>query len=346
MKNKKALLLILVIVLIAGSLAGCKSKENDKPIARIEDNSKEIESISTSTEDMMDEYGIIITDDTVQFTDGRNEEVTINKNPERAVVLFASFANIWVRNGGDMVGMVEPSNEDFIPGTDHVETLGKQGSISLEKVIALEPDLVVLSYNTKSHLDMIPALEENNIPIMVLDYQFKDDYFKISKIFAALNDNMEVYEQDTKVVKEETQRIIDNVPKDKELKVLIIMATKNNINARNSETTIGEMFKDLNTINIADSSNDTLSDKNFSLEKIIEEDPDFIFVQAMGSDMAAIEERLINDVKSNPAWSSLSAVKNDRYILLDKSLYTYKANERYAEAYEELAKILYPEVFK
>lgn len=344
MKNKNILLLILAIVLITGTLTGCKTKVNDESTIKIEEENKEI--ASNSTEEAMDDDGVIITEDTVQFTDGRNEEVIIKKNPERAVVLFASFANIWVRNGGDMVGMVEPSNEDYIPGTEHVETLGKQGSISLEKVIALEPDLVVLSYNTKSHLDMIPVLEENRIPFMVLDYKFKDDYFKISKIFAAINNNMEIYEQDAKLVKEETQRIIENAPKDKELKVLIIMATKNNINARNSETTIGEMFKDLNTINIADSSKDTLSDKNFSLEKIIEEDPDFIFVQTMGSDIEAIEERLVKDVKSNPAWSSLSAVKNDRYIVLDKNLYTYKANERYAEAYEKLAKILYPEVFK
>src|SRR5690606_36654695 len=110
----------------------------------------------------------------------------------------------------------------------------------------------------------------------------------------------------------------------------------NSIGANNSETTIGEMFKDLGTINIADGSNEKLSSKNFSLETILEEDPDFIFVQTMGSDMEAIEERLVNDVKSNPAWSTLSAVKNDRYIVLDSKLYTYKANHRYAEAYENL----------
>lgn len=81
------------------------------------------------------------------------------------------------------------------------------------------------------------------------------------------------------------------------------------------------------------------------MEKIIQEDPDFIFVQTMGSDKEKIFKKLKSDVESNPAWASLTAVKNNRYIILPKDLYLYKPNDRYAEAYEKLAKILYPEVF-
>lgn len=346
MRIKNIISLVLVLVLISLSLIGCRqeAKLEDQVQETIVEEDKVNEAVTK--EPTADEYGIVIDEDTVTFVDGRGEEIRLNKKPERPIVLFASFVDIWVRNGGELVGMVEPSNDYYFPGTEDVETLGKQGSISLEKVISLEPDLVVLSSNSSKHLDMIPALEANNIPVMALDYKFKEDYYKISKIFAAINDRMDLYEQDTQMVKDKIDEIMDMVPTDKEVKVLIIMATSNSIGANNSETTIGEMFKDLGTINIADGSNEKLSSKNFSLETILEEDPDFIFVQTMGSDMEAIEERLVNDVKSNPAWSTLSAVKNDRYIVLDSKLYTYKANHRYAEAYENLAKILYPEVFK
>ncbi len=44
------------------------------------------------------------------------------------------------------------------------------------------------------------------------------------------------------------------------------------------------------------------------MEKIIEEDPDFIFVQAMGK-VDKLEQRLKKDVESNSAWSSIKAVK-------------------------------------
>lgn len=62
--------------------------------------------------------------------------------------------------------------------------------------------------------------------------------------------------------------------------------------------------------------------------------------------MDAVNERIQKDVESNPAWASLSAVKNDKYLIMPKDLYLYKANDRYDEAYEELGKILYPEVFQ
>ena len=338
MKNSKILLLILILSLSISVLAGCaatapKAEDSpETPIAKEETNGP-------------DEYGITINEDTVNFVDGRGEEVILKKEPKKTDMLFVSFIDIWMDHVGELIGMVEPSDE-FIPGTENIPTVGKQGSFSLEEIIALEPELVVLSANTKSQMELIPALESNNIEVLVLDYKFKEDYFKIAKVFAAVNNKMELYDTEAGLVKENTQAIIDKAPKENNPKVLVIFATKKAISARTSDTTVGEMFKDLNVINIADSSNDMLSDKNFSMEKILEEDPDFIFVQTMGSDVEAIQERLEMDAESNPAWSSLSAVKNSKYLVLPKDLYTYKANDRYAEAYEELAKILYPEQFK
>lgn len=339
MKRSKFLLIVLALALSISALVGCTPKvevEEDKPVIKDEANNI----------DGPDEYGITINDDTVSFVDGRGEEVTLKKEPKKTIVLFASFIDIWMKQGGELIGMVESSDEYDLPGTENIPTVGKQGSFSLEEIIALEPELVVLSANTKTQMELIPALESNNIEILVMDYKFKEDYFKTAKVFAAVNNKIELFEQEAGRVKEETQAIIDKAPKENNPKVLVIFATKKAISARTTDSTIGEMFHDLNAINIADSSNDMLSDKNFSMEKILEEDPDFIFVQTMGSDTEAIQERLKMDAESNPAWSSLSAVQNNKYLVLPKDLYTYKANDRYSEAYEELAKILYPEQFK
>ncbi len=124
------------------------------------------------------------------------------------------------------------------------------------------------------------------------------------------------------------------------------MASAKSVTARDSTSYVGLMLEDLNTINIADESGGALSSQNFSMEKILEEDPDFIFVQTTGSDLDATIDRLKEDTEANPAWASLSAVKNDRYIILPKDIYMLKANLRYAEAYENLATILYPELFQ
>lgn len=343
MKNKTILSLLLVLILMATTLTACKTKENNEPIVQIEGDSQPLE----INEDIKEEYGITITDETVSFVDGRGEEVTLNKNPEKVVVIYNSYLDIWMKNGGKVIGKLEDSvGQEVIPGTDDAEIVGALGSISLEKILALNPDLVVLISTQKSQMELVPSFEENNIPFIAMEYYVKEDYFKLARLFSALNEREDLYEENVLNVKNEIDSIIDKSPKDKENKVLIMMASAKSVTARGSETTVGEMLKDLNTINIADTSNDMLSDKNFSIEKILEEDPDFIFVQTTGNDMDKVMERIKEDVESNPAWASLSAVKNDRYVILPKDLYMFKPNHRYAEAYEGLAKILYPEVFK
>lgn len=343
MKTKKILSLVLIFVLIITTLTACKTKEIDEPVVQTDDTSQPLE----TKEDIKEEYGITITDKTVSFIDGREEEVTLNKNPERVVVLFNSYLDIWMKNGGNVVGKLEDSvGQDIIPGTDNAEIVGALGSISVEKVLEVKPDLIILNSNQKSQMELVPIFEENKIPFIALDYFDKDDYFKLARLFSALNEREDLFEENVVKVKNDIDSIIEKAPKDKENKVLIMMASAKSVTARGSDSTVGEMLKDLHTVNIADTSNNMLNDKNFSIEKILEEDPDFIFVQTTGNDMDKVIERIKEDVESNPAWSSLSAVKNDRYIILPKDLYMFKANHRYAEAYEGLAKILYPEVFK
>ena len=339
MKNSKALLIILILALSIATLVGCAPKETveaDKPLVKDEE-----------VNNGPDEYGITINEETVSFIDGRGEEVTLSKKPERVVVLFNSYLDIWMLNSGSIVGKLEESvGQSPIPGTENAEIIGALGSISLEKVLSVEPDLVILNSNQASQMELVASLQENKVPFIAIDYFGKEDYFKIVRLFSALNEREDLYEKNAVNVKNQIDSIIKEVPKNSEPKVLIMMASAKSVTARASDSYVGDMLKDLHTINIADSSNDALSDKNFSIEKILEEDPDFIFVQTTGNDMDKVLERMKEDVESNPAWSSLTAVKNHRYIILPKDIYMFKANHRYAEAYKGLAEILYPEAFK
>ena len=104
---------------------------------------------------------------------------------------------------------------------------------------------------------------------------------------------------------------------------------------------IGTMLQALGCRNIADSE-DSLLD-NLSMEVIIREDPDFIFVTTLGASTEAAEKILAEGIQSNPAWKDLSAVKNGRFIWLPKNLFHYKPNHRWGESYEILADILYGE---
>ncbi|QIB27429.1 ABC transporter substrate-binding protein [Caloranaerobacter azorensis] len=332
MNIKKYLSLLLVVLMTFTIFTGC-TNENTK-ISNTNGNEK-----------IQNEYGIKIDENTVTFTDARGKSVVYEKNPKRVVCIYNSYLDLWYKCGGTVIGRVKPSKDKPVPGSENAEIVGTAGSPSVEKILALKPDLVILSMAFRAHRNIIETLEQNNIKVIALDNEYKDDYFKTVRLFTALTGREDLYEKYAKQVKKDIDNIIQKVPKDKKPKVLIIFATAKNITVRGTDSMVGEMLKDLNTINISGVIGDSADAKVFSMEKILQEDPDFIFVQTMGSDKEKIFKKLKSDVESNPAWASLTAVKNNRYIILPKDLYLYKPNDRYAEAYEGLAKILYPEVF-
>ena len=343
MKMKRIVLLLLSLVLVAGMFTACSSpKVEDVDTPLVEDN-KQNDDVTES----ITEFGVTINKDTVSFIDGRGQEVTIDKKPQRAVVLYNSFLEVWMENGGSVVGKLEPSvGQEEISGVEDAEIIGKLGAISVEKVISLEPDLIIVNSTQKSQLELIPSFEGVGIPVIAIDYVGLEDYLTITRLFTALNEREDLFKSNALDIVEEIDNILSVIPEEKEHKVLLIMASAKSVSARDSSSYVGMMLEDLNTINIADNSDGALGTQNFSMEKILEEDPDFIFVQTTGSDMDATLDRLKEDAESNPAWASLSAVKNDRYVILPKDMYMFKANLRYAEAYENLANILYPELFQ
>ena len=98
------------------------------------------------------------------------------------------------------------------------------------------------------------------------------------------------------------------------------------------------MLADLGCVNIADSDKSLLDD--LSLEAIVAEDPDYIFVTTQGNDTEAAMKNFNKLVSDNPVWSSLRAVKESRYYVLDKKLYNLKPNAQWGKAYKQLADIL------
>ena len=338
MKKSKILVLLLAIVMTLTDFTACGNKEADNTT----EGEKKVEEESKT--DVVEDYGVVIDEDTVTFTDARDKEVTIKKNPKRVVCLFNSYMDIWYKCGGEVIGRIESAKEKPVEGSEDAEIVGINGEPSLEKIMSLEPDLVIGAANMKTQLKVCEMLEESDIDVILLHNEMKEEYFKTVRIFSALTDRDDLYEKYEGEVRADIDAIVDKVSSDEHPKVLLLFGSSKGISVRGSNSTVGQMLKDLNTVNISDIINDSADSKTFSMEKIIEEDPDFIFVQTMGK-IEKVEERLKKDVESNSAWSSLKAVKNDRYIILPKDLYLYKPNDRYGEAYEGLAKMLYPDVF-
>lgn len=359
--------LILVIVLLVFSLIACGNNaaqtNNEQVAEQAEETTSQEDSTSAggeeeSTEAVTEEEKedvfpydyevlsreVVVNDDTVTFVDASGEEVTVNKNPERTIGLLNSYNDLWYHSGGDIVGRIDSETglpEAFVDA----EIVGSITEPNIEKILELNPDLVILRYSKQK--EIINILVENDIDYIALEYNSFEDYLKMVKIFAEVNSKPELYQSLGMDVKNEIVEVIQSVPEEKK-SALLIFGTSRSFKAFLSTTTNGQMLNQLGVVNIAEGFGgieEGATSVELSMEKILELDPDYILVQSMSS-VEKVQANLQENLESDPAWGSLSAVKNGNYIFLDRALFHYKPNEQYAEAYRQLAKIVYPESFE
>lgn len=349
---KKNILMVLIAMMLVAFL-GCSQNK---------DSFAEVMTVDTTLEQKSSEVAEILQDkkfdtldfeklsntvkedkDTVTFIDALGDEITLNKNPQKVMVLYNSYADLWYHSGGDTVARLE-SNESLPEAFSDREVVGNNTSLNIEKIISMQPDLVILRAAT--YKDEMNFLKQSGIQCLAAEYNGFEQYLYTLKIFTALTGREDLYKQNGTDLLDKINSILEKVSKEEGPNVLLLLASSKSVSVRLSNTSTGQILEHLGAKNIAMDSALSESDREiFSMERVIQKNPDFIFVQAMG-EVSKVEERLKADLESNPAWSSLDAVKNKHYIVLDKELYHFKANTRYAQAYEKLAKLLYTDLFQ
>ena len=278
--------------------------------------------------------------------DDLDREVTLETRPERVAVLMGSFAETWLLAGGELIAAPKDAWEDFDLSLDEsVTNLGSYQKISAEALFGLEADLIIASANTKGQVEMKETLEGAGLNVLYFDVNGFEDYLRMLKVCTDITGRTDLYETNGVKVQEqveEAKAAASAALEGKEAqRVLFIRTAASGIHVKGSDgTVLGLMLKDLGCVNVADGS-DLL--ENLSIEKIIEEDPDRIFLVMQGSDQEGAQKTLEETLTSNPAWSGLTAVQEGRVHYMDKTLYHLKPNNRWGTAYAELEQLIYGE---
>lgn len=278
------------------------------------------------------------------FIDSLNNTVNLKDKPQRVVSLVGSYAETWILAGGNLIGVtddvISERKMDLPSGTNIVGTIKEP---NVEEIIALSPDFVLLSPDIESHVKISDTLKISNIPFAFFKVEHFEDYLNMLKVCTDITGNKELYEKNGLTVKEQIEDTLAKIDQKNNPEILFMRAFSSGVKAKNDDNMACRILSDLGSVNIASKHKSLLED--LSMEEIIEEDPDYIFVITMGDSEEALKT-LKYGIQKNPAWSDLSAVKHDRYIVLPKELFHYKPNARWGESYEYMAKILYPDEFK
>lgn len=282
----------------------------------------------------------------VTFTDDMGNEVTVD-NPQRVVACMGSFANAWELAGGTLVGVSDDAltAAGWTIESPDVATVGDFTAVNLEAIMALNPDFVIMTSGTggrggdSSQADLRDALVGAGIPVAYFEVTTFDDYERLMRTFTDITGRADLYDQDVAKVAAAIDAVVGAVPAENPPTALLLTTFSGGTRVQSSGTQTGAMLADLGVNNLADENKSLL--KDFSLEAVIEMDPDFIFVIPMGNDIEAAMRNLEEATAANPAWGSLSAVQNGRYITLDPTLYLSKPNAQWDAAYQGLFNELY-----
>lgn len=324
-KKKNGFFRSFLILTAAALLAGCGLGQN-----RQETQSEQVQESATLAE-------------LITFTDDLGRKVSTVR-PQRVIAMIGSFADVWHLAGGDdtLVGTANDAWTSFeLELSEAVIDIGAVKEPNLEMILAAEPDFVIGSVKTASNLELMETFEQAGITAAYFDVNGFDDYLRMLKICAELTGQPECYEKNGVQVQKQIEKVLERKTEEFPT-VLTIRATGSSCKVKNSTGTVmGEILSDLGCVNIADSDEALL--ENLSMESIIAADPDYIFVVLQGAESAKAEQTVKNVLLSNPAWSHLRAVQEEKFYVMEHRLYNLKPNARWGEAYEKLAEILYPE---
>lgn len=289
-------------------------------------NSQKVGAAKVQKEDLTTQYPYT-------FKDSKGKEIVIEKEPTRIISVAPNVTEIIyaLGKGNELVGRTDYC--DYPEEVKEVQSIGSLMDPNVEKIIELKPDVVVVSTHFKE--DVAKRLEDLGIKIVELydAENFNGVYDSINTLGQIVNAQAKAQDLTSSMKKKVDD--IEGIVKGKEAPkaYFVVGFGKSGDYTGTGDTFIGQMIEMAGGANIAKDA----TGWKYSLEKIIENDPEYIIV----SKYSGMKEQFI----ATDGYKELSAVKNNKVIEIDDNLLK-RQGPRVADGVEVLAKIFHPDLFK
>ena len=270
-----------------------------------------------------------------EFVGLEDYTLRIADKPRRIVSLAPSCTEILfaVGAGENVVGVTEYCN--YPPEVEELKKEGKIGVIggfskpSFEKIIALEPDLIVSAYGNPD--DVIYRLIESGYKVFGTHAKHVDDIYEHIEVIGEITKN----EDNASSLIESMKSRIESIKKDVECvgeeNKPTVFHTCGDFWTAGEGTFIDEIIEIAGGDNIADYRESYFP---ISAEKIIELDPQVIICNEMG-DMSPDYERFMSDER----FKDIEAVQNGRVYMIDEDIIS-RPGPRVVDAIETIHEFL------
>lgn len=322
MNSMKSLFLSLFVMI--GLLVGCSSNTDTE--------TESIDEIEETVEETTE-----ATSFPVSVVDATGEEVTIDEQPEKIISIIPSNTEIAFALGLNeaIIGVTE--NDDYPPEVTEKETIGAY-EIDIEKIIALDPDLVLAhELNVPEGVDQ---LKDSGLTVLVVPdaTDLPEVYTTIeligtvtgvdeaaAQMIAQMEDHLAFIEETLSSIGEEDRK-----------QVYLEISGEPEIYTAGGET----LFDYL--LNLAFGNNIFADEDGWpqvSEETVIEKNPEVIIA------LYNYVEDPVGDILNRNGWQDIEAIKNEQVFHVDENIVS-RPGPRLTEGVEELAKAIYPDVFE
>lgn len=275
----------------------------------------------------------------VTLKDAADKEITIEKKPEKIISLIPSNTEILyaLGAGDEVVGVSENDNypEDV---KDKEQVAGLE--LNIEKIISLKPDLVLAHGSAGDMWESgLKQLEDSGITVLVVHNaeSFDEVYDTIDFIAKATGHTEEASDtiNDMKAKLDEIEKKAADIKEEDQKSVFVEISPAPEIYAAGKNTFMDEMLKTINAKNSVQEEGWPMINE----EAIIKMNPEVIIVNYNYVDNA------VDQVLDREGWQDVAAIKGKQVYTVDENLVS-RSGPRIVEGVKELAKAVYPDVFK
>lgn len=261
--------------------------------------------------------------------------VTVPDDPARVVALAPSITEIIFEldQARRLAGVTQYSN--YPPQASALPKVGSYVQLSLEKIVALKPDLCIAikDGNPKTVVDRLQAMQ---IPVYVVNPHNLETVIHTMQTLGRLLNASENADTITAAIRARLHRVKSRVAERNYRPRVFIQIGISPIISIGSDTFIHDLIMTAGGINVAAGSK---SYPRFSREQVLALLPDVIIITSMARQAAF--EAVRNEWRH---FKQIPAIKDQRIHLVDSDIFD-RPSPRLIDALELLAELIHPDLF-
>ncbi|PTW02260.1 iron complex transport system substrate-binding protein [Halanaerobium saccharolyticum] len=274
----------------------------------------------------------------LNYTDELGREITIEKEVERIITLAPGMTEVIYALGLEDKLVAVSSACDYPEEALTKDDVGRIDEPNIEKIVSLEPDLVIAESVTKiESLERLSELGIKNIGFKPVSINDTIDMIEdIAYLTSAAEAGVELTSRMDKEY-QQLKELVNDKLENKERKRVFYEIWSDPLYTAGKGTFIDSLIHDAGGYNVAREAEGSWP--TFSLESLIDADPE-VYISSAHSTPNGLT---LDELREREIFREISAFKNDRLYLVDQNLVN-RPSPRIIEGYKQFIQAIFPEL--